>query len=188
MVQILPLLQALSAVVQVTPNDQSHNDLVVRQISTTDLPPACQAPCNVINTITVCGDSISCICASSIGPVLQQCLNCLVAAAPSVYGEAQTSINDWNEACGGHLTVRRSSLSFVVKSTNISLALERQLSGGSSSSGTTSTSTPSTSTPSSGGSAPGTAPKLGSATDLKTAGVFVGIVTAFVGGLMVLCP
>ncbi|KIL00170.1 hypothetical protein PAXRUDRAFT_821964 [Paxillus rubicundulus Ve08.2h10] len=168
MVQILPLLQALSAAVQVTPSDQSHNDLVVRQISTSGLPAACQTPCNVINTITNCGDNISCICTSSVGSELQQCLNCLVAADPSVDGQAQAVINTWNEACGGSLT----------------------LSGGSSSSGTPSTSSPSSGglTSGSGGSAPGTAPKLGSATGLKTADIFVGIVTAFVGGFVVLCP
>ncbi|KAF9221200.1 hypothetical protein BS17DRAFT_285250 [Gyrodon lividus] len=114
MVQIVPLLHALSAVAQVTPQDVSPDCFVVRQIyNPSSLPPACQSPCDVTNTIYDCDLDLFCICGYSVGSELQQCMRCLVSADPTVQGAAQTDLDEWNEACGGSLSVRP-SLSFTV--------------------------------------------------------------------------
>ncbi|KAG0694621.1 hypothetical protein DFH29DRAFT_959312 [Suillus ampliporus] len=111
MVQITPLLQALAVVAQASPaaHDVSPNALAVRQISTSGLPSQCQSSCQVVNTITNCGTSVSCVCASSVGPDLQSCMNCLVAADPAVQTDAQSVIDSWNEGCGGSLSLNGGS-------------------------------------------------------------------------------
>ncbi|KAG1758216.1 hypothetical protein EDD22DRAFT_214551 [Suillus occidentalis] len=110
MVQITPLLQLLVAVAQAPPasvaRDVSPNALAVRQVNTSDLPSQCQTSCQVVNTISDCGSSLSCICASTIGTQLQSCMSCLVSAEPSASTDANSAISSWNEACGGSLTVR----------------------------------------------------------------------------------
>ncbi|KAF9221192.1 hypothetical protein BS17DRAFT_284180 [Gyrodon lividus] len=106
MVQITPLLHALSAAAQIAPRDAPPTALVARQtFDPSSLPPACQSPCGVINTMTNCGSSISCLCASSVGSELQQCMSCLVSSEPTVQSDAQSAIDSWNQACGGSLTV-----------------------------------------------------------------------------------
>jgi hypothetical protein len=50
-------------------------------------------------------DSLTCMCASSIGSQLQSCMICVTKAEPSVQSEAQSSLDSWNEACSGNLSV-----------------------------------------------------------------------------------
>ncbi|KAG2071195.1 hypothetical protein BDR04DRAFT_515686 [Suillus decipiens] len=111
MVQIAPLFHFLATVAQAPPvaRNVSPNTLAVRQVNTSDLPSQCQTTCQVINTMTDCGTSLSCICVSSIGTQLQSCLDCLVAAEPSALSDADTAINNWDQACGGDFTVTLSS-------------------------------------------------------------------------------
>ncbi|KAH7915763.1 hypothetical protein BJ138DRAFT_1176223 [Hygrophoropsis aurantiaca] len=110
MVQIAPFLQALSVVSQVAPNASpaGSNGLAARQSSGFDpssLPPQCQSPCQVINTMQSCSSSLSCLCASSIGTNLAACMNCMAAATLSVASQAQSALDSWNEACSGSLSV-----------------------------------------------------------------------------------
>ncbi|KAG2144424.1 uncharacterized protein EDB93DRAFT_1153461 [Suillus bovinus] len=119
MVQITSLLwQVLVTVAQAPPvaRNGSPNALAVRQVNTSDLPSQCQSTCQVINTISDCANSLSCICVSSIGTQLQSCMDCLVVAEPSASIDANSAIDSWNEACGGSLTVRiwLHGLDFVV--------------------------------------------------------------------------
>ncbi|KIL00161.1 hypothetical protein PAXRUDRAFT_821954 [Paxillus rubicundulus Ve08.2h10] len=187
MVQITPLLYALSVASQVAPRDTSPNGLVVRQtFDPSSLPAACQAPCEVINTMTNCGSSITCICATAVGTELQQCMSCLASAEPSAASEAQSALDSWNEACGGTFSLSGGSTSGGSTTTG-------GASGGSSGgtgATTTSASTPTTSSTTTGGSSStnplGSGTNTGGAMGLKAAGVTVGIAAAFFGALMVL--
>lgn len=170
MVQITPLLQLLVAVAQAPPasvaRDVSPNALAVRQVNTSDLPSQCQTKCQVVNTISDCGTSLSCICASSIGTQLQSCMSCLVAAEPSASTDANSAIDSWNEACGGSLT----------------------LTGGSTSTSTTaasSSTSAASSTATSGGSSPGIT-KTGNAVGMKTAIGALGLVVSIACGIIIL--
>ncbi|KAG1743866.1 hypothetical protein EDB19DRAFT_1697536 [Suillus lakei] len=87
------------------------NALAVRQLDTSDLPSQCQSTCQVMNTITNCGSSLSCICVSSLGTQLQTCMNCLIAAEPSVSTDANSAMDAWDEACGASLTLNSGSTS-----------------------------------------------------------------------------
>lgn len=55
-------------------------------------------------------DSLSCMCTGTIGSELQQCMSCIVSADSAVQSEAQSSIDSWNEACNGNLSVSSRSL------------------------------------------------------------------------------
>ncbi|KAN0078062.1 hypothetical protein V8E55_010119 [Tylopilus felleus] len=106
MVQIAPLLQAMS-VTSLTPTDSTSNGLAVRQsVDFGDPPVACQSSCQVVNTMGNCDENTTCICASSLGSQLQQCMNCFVSNLPSVQSEAQSVLDSWNQDCGGELSVR----------------------------------------------------------------------------------
>ena len=52
-----------------------------------------------------CSSSLTCICTSTIGSELQSCMSCLTEADPSVETDAQSSLDSWNQACGGSLSV-----------------------------------------------------------------------------------
>ncbi|KAG1897849.1 uncharacterized protein F5891DRAFT_1046419 [Suillus fuscotomentosus] len=133
MVQIAPLLlQVLVAVAQAPPVARNvySNALAVRQVNTSDLPSQCQSTCQVINTISDCDNSLSCICGSSIGTQLQTCMDCLVTAEPSASTDADSAIDGWNEACGGSLTLASGQTS-----TSTSAAKSSTATGSSSSSG-----------------------------------------------------
>ncbi|KAN0078068.1 hypothetical protein V8E55_010125 [Tylopilus felleus] len=169
MVQIAPLLQAMSVTSRFTPTDSTSNGLAVRQsFNPGDLPPACQSSCQVINTMENCDSStqaLSCICASSIGSQLQQCMNCLVSNVPSVQSEAQSALDSWNQECGGKLSLTGGSTGG---------------SSGGSSSGTVPAPTGGSSS-SSSGSPFG---KSGGAVGLAACSLAACIVAAFAGALM----
>ncbi|KAF9244481.1 hypothetical protein BU15DRAFT_71466 [Melanogaster broomeanus] len=195
MVQIAPLLNfALSTAAQIRAGNTSPNGLVVRQaFDPSSLPTACQDPCNVINTMTDCGSSTSCICASTVGSELQQCMSCLVSADPDVQSSAQGAIDSWNELCGGSLTISGGSSSGSTPSaapasaTAVSVAATTPAGNTVAAGATTTKSTATTSAGSSSGSSSNPlGAGSGGALGLKAAGVVVGIVAAFVGGLMVL--
>ncbi|KIJ19612.1 hypothetical protein PAXINDRAFT_96892 [Paxillus involutus ATCC 200175] len=189
MVQITPLLYALSAAYsQVTPRDVSPNSLVVRQtFDPSSLPTACQSPCEVINTMTNCGSSISCICATTVGSELQQCMSCLVSADPSVQSSALSALDSWNQACGGTLSLTGGSSSGGSTTSGGSSGGSTGGSTGGTGVTTSSASTPTTSSSSTTGGSTSTNPLTkGGAMGLKAAGVTVGIAAAFVGALMVL--
>ncbi|KIK32080.1 hypothetical protein CY34DRAFT_19311 [Suillus luteus UH-Slu-Lm8-n1] len=169
MVQITPLLQLLAAVAQAPPasvvRDVSPNALAVRQVNTSDLPSQCQNTCQVVNTITNCGSSLSCVCASTIGTQLQSCMSCLVSAEPSASTDANSAMNSWDEACGGSLTLTSGSTSTSTTAT--------------------SSSTATSSTTTSGGSGPGIA-KTGNAVGMKTAIGALGLVVSIACGIIIL--
>ncbi|KAG2119299.1 hypothetical protein DEU56DRAFT_918662 [Suillus clintonianus] len=164
MVQTTPFLQALAVVAQAPPIVPyiSSNTLAVRQVNTTDLPSQCQTTCQVINTISDCGSTLSCICVSSIGTQLQTCMNCLVAADPTVSIDANSAIESWNEACGGSLSLTSGSTS-----------------------SSTATASSSTSTASSSSSNP-FINKTGGAVNMKAATVAFGLVVAIACGIIIL--
>ncbi|KAG1880895.1 hypothetical protein F4604DRAFT_1748643 [Suillus subluteus] len=167
MVQITPLLQVLATVAQAPPfvRDVSPNALAVRQVDTSDLPSQCQSTCQVINTMTNCGSSLSCICASSLGTQLQTCMDCVVAAEPSASTDADSAIESWNEACGGSLTLTSGSTSTSTTATKSSTA-------------TTATSSSSSSNP--------FISKTGDAVGTKTAIGALGLVVAIACGIIIL--
>lgn len=61
-----------------------------------------------------CGASLSCMCTNTIGSQLEQCMNCLVSAEPTVESEAEAAISGWNEACNGNLSVSSHRFSFPI--------------------------------------------------------------------------
>ncbi|KAG2346230.1 hypothetical protein BDR05DRAFT_71032 [Suillus weaverae] len=138
----------------------SPNALAVRQVNTSDLPSQCQNTCQVVNTMTNCGTSLSCICVSSLGTQLQTCMDCLVAAEPSVSTSANSAIDSWNQACGGSLTLTSGSTS-------------------------TSTTAASSSTATSSGNSPLTS-KTGDAVGMKAVTGALGLVFAIACGIFIL--
>ncbi|KAG1869293.1 hypothetical protein C8R48DRAFT_771444 [Suillus tomentosus] len=134
MVQITPLLwQVLVTAAQAPPvaRNVHPNALVVRQVNTSDLPSQCQSTCQVINTISDCDNSLSCICVSSIGTQLQTCMDCLVTAEPSASTDAESAIEGWNEACGGSLTLASGQTSTSTSAAKSSTATGSSSSGSS---------------------------------------------------------
>lgn len=176
MVQITPLLQLLVAVAQAPPasvaRDVPPNALAVRQVNTSDLPSQCQTTCQVVNTISDCGSSLSCVCASTIGTELQSCMSCLVSVEPSASTDANSAISSWNEACGGSLTLTGGSTSTSSTATS------------SHSSAATSSTATSTST-TSGVSGPGIA-KTGNAVGMKTTIGALGLIVSIACGIIIL--
>ncbi|KAG0694623.1 hypothetical protein DFH29DRAFT_959327 [Suillus ampliporus] len=179
MVQITPLLQALAIASQAYPaaRDVSPRALAVRQVDTSDLPSQCQSSCQVINTITDCGSTLSCICVSSVGTDLQSCMNCLVAAEPSVETDAQSAIDNWNVACGGSLTLTDGSSTITASG-----SASTQSSSASTKSSSTSTKTTSTSSTSSSNPLVGNGGVVG----INAATGAIGLAIAIACGILVL--
>ncbi|KAJ8594200.1 hypothetical protein M405DRAFT_858323 [Rhizopogon salebrosus TDB-379] len=180
MVQITPLLNALAAVAHVYPvaRDASPNSLAVRQVDTSDLPAQCQTSCQVINTMTNCGSSLSCICATSIGSQLQSCMSCLTEAEPSVQSDAQSSISSWNEACNGDLTLSGGSASSSTGLSSGSSTTSLGISATATSGSTTATSSSSSSNPLGG--------KTGGALGMKAVTGAFGVAVAIACGVLIL--
>ncbi|KAG8215690.1 hypothetical protein J3R82DRAFT_7564 [Butyriboletus roseoflavus] len=113
MVQINPLLYAIPVLSRFTPLDSASSGLVVRQsFDPSSLPSACQFPCQVVGSAgSSCNDDLSCMCTSTLGNELQQCLSCLANADPIYQNEAQGDISSWNEICNGSLTLSGGSSS-----------------------------------------------------------------------------
>ncbi|KAG6372486.1 hypothetical protein JVT61DRAFT_7589 [Boletus reticuloceps] len=112
MVQIAPLLSAISVFSRSNPTDPNSNALVARQgINTGNAPSACQTPCKVLTTMANCGGDLSCVCDASVGNQLVQCMDCVVNVDSAVQSTAQASISGWNEGCNGTLTLSSSSSS-----------------------------------------------------------------------------
>jgi len=107
MVGVAPFIAAVAAISAQTSqinNNNSPAHAVARQTTGFDpsnLPPACQSPCLVINTMTNCATSLSCLCTSTIGNNLQTCMDCLVTVVPSVQVDAQSALDAFNEGCAG---------------------------------------------------------------------------------------
>ncbi|KAG1734911.1 uncharacterized protein EDB91DRAFT_576255 [Suillus paluster] len=179
MVQITPLLQVLVAAAQAAPlaRDVSPNALAIRQDSTSELPSQCQSICQVVDTITTCSTTVSCICASAIGPELQSCLVCVVAAEPSTQTEAQSALDSWNEACGGSLTLT-SGNSTVTASGSSTVTT-----GGSSTTSASSTTSTKTTSTSSSGSSPLVG---GGVVGMKAATGAFSLAVAIVCGILIL--
>ncbi|KAN0078065.1 hypothetical protein V8E55_010122 [Tylopilus felleus] len=202
MVQIAPLLQAMSVASRFIPTDSNSNDLAVRQsFDPIDPPVACQSSCQVVNTLDNCNESTTCICASSLGSQLQQCMNCFVSNVPSVQIEAQNVLDDWNQECGGELFLTSGSASGSGSGSSSGTVLtsaggssSSSGSSGSSSSGTVPAPTggSSSSSGSSTGSSSGTVPaptgssssSSGGAVGLAACSLAACIVAAFVGALV----
>ncbi|OAX38227.1 hypothetical protein K503DRAFT_866294 [Rhizopogon vinicolor AM-OR11-026] len=180
MVLIAPLFNALAAVAHVSPvaRDASPNALAARQVDTGSLPAQCQTSCQVVNTMTNCDSSLSCICTSSIGSQLQSCMSCLTETEPSVQSDAQSSLDSWNEACGGTLSLSGGSTSPTSTSSGSGLATLASSSTTTTSSTTTASSSSSSSNPFSG--------STGGAVGMRTITGAFGLAVAIACGILIL--